>query len=64
MRNDARPIGPDSPGSPLSDDDDSIDRDRRPGEEPKREEPPQEPERSEPEDPTMPSDHSKVRTRI
>jgi hypothetical protein len=63
MRNDARPIGPESPGSPLGGDDDATDR--PPDEEPKREEPPQkQPERKEPEDPTLPSDDPTIRTEI
>lgn len=70
MRNDARPVGVDSPASPLGGD--TISRDGEPDttnrgteEEPKREEPPKkQPEVKEPPDPTMPSDDPTIRTEI
>jgi hypothetical protein len=56
-------VGGDAPSPKGSGDASGINR--RPDEEPKREEPPQEqPERKEPDDPTMPSDDPTIRTEI
>ena len=65
MRNDARPIGVDSPASPVGGDEEPS-ANRLPDEEPTREEPPaqQKPDVKEPPDPTEPADDPTIRTEM